>query len=105
LKPARLRPRAEQDLLDVSRYYAETGGATLGETTFSAALAALEVMQRSPAIGSLRLGEFCEVPGLRSWGVTGIPLRWSYFERDDHLDIVRLLGEREDITAILGENP
>lgn len=26
---------------------------------------------------------------------------WFYFERTDHLDVVRLLGERQDIATIL----
>jgi hypothetical protein len=26
---------------------------------------------------------------------------WFYIERDDHLDILRLLGERQDVLAIL----
>jgi toxin ParE1/3/4 len=30
------------------------------------------------------------------------PLLWCYFERGGHLDVVRLLGERQDIIAILG---
>jgi hypothetical protein len=28
---------------------------------------------------------------------------WFCFERDDHVDVVRLLGERQDIAAILAE--
>jgi toxin ParE1/3/4 len=31
------------------------------------------------------------------------PLPWCHFERGDHLDVVRLLGERQDIPAILGD--
>jgi len=27
---------------------------------------------------------------------------WCHFERDHHLDMVRLLGERQDIAANLG---
>jgi toxin ParE1/3/4 len=101
LKPARLRPQAEQDLVEAARYYAKEGGAALGEKVFDATLAALKPIQRMPGMGSLRLGELCEIPDLRSWGVAGFPLRWFYFEREDHLDIVRLLGERKDIIAIL----
>lgn len=26
---------------------------------------------------------------------------WFYFERYDHLDVVRMLGERQDIASIL----
>jgi plasmid stabilization system protein ParE len=28
-------------------------------------------------------------------------IQWFYFERKDHIDIVRLLGERQDISATL----
>jgi len=28
-------------------------------------------------------------------------MRWPYFEASDHLDVVRLLGDRQDILAIL----
>lgn len=38
----------------------------------------------------------------REWQVAKFPLLWFYFERGDHLDVVRLLGERQDIAAILG---
>ena len=33
----------------------------------------------------------------------GSPLLCCYFERADHLDVVRLLGERQDIAAILSD--
>jgi toxin ParE1/3/4 len=33
--------------------------------------------------------------------VSKFPLRWIYFVRDDHLDVVRLLGERQDVETIL----
>jgi hypothetical protein len=35
--------------------------------------------------------------------VANVPLRWCYFERTDHLDAVRLRGERQDLAAILGD--
>ena len=68
---------------------------------FDAAIAALETLERMPAMGSPRLGQLCELPGLRSWRVTGFPMQWLYFEADAHLDVVRLLGDRQDIVAIL----
>jgi len=103
LKPARLRPRAEQDLVEGARHYAKEGGAALGEQMFDAALKALEPVQRMPALGSPRLGQLCEIAGLRSWRVAGFPMQWLYFEAADHLDVVRLLGDRQDIIAILSE--
>jgi toxin ParE1/3/4 len=56
-------------------------------------------------MGSPRLGLLCDVPGLRTWPVKGFPVIWFYFDNDDHLDIVRLLGERQDLLSILTSDP
>jgi toxin ParE1/3/4 len=103
LKPALLRPRAQEDLIELARGYAQQGGRALGERMFDAALAALAPVQRMPGMGSPRLGQMCEIPGLRSWRVAGFPMQWFYFEADDHLDVVRLLCDRQDVIAILAE--
>ena len=101
MKRARLRPLAEEDLVAAARHYAQEGRIDLGERTFDAALAALKPIQRMPSMGSPRLGQLCEIPGLRSWRVADFPMQWLYFEAEDHLDVVRLLGDRQDIVAIL----
>ncbi len=105
MKPVWLRPRAEQDLIEGAGYYAQEGGAALGEQMFDAALKALEPIQRMPGLGSPRLGRLCEIAGLRSWRVAGFPMQWFYFEVTDHLDVIRLLGDRQDIVAILSDAP
>ena len=87
--------------MEVARYYAQEGGPELGERVFDAAVAALEPIERTPPTGSSRLGQLCDIPGLRSWRVTGFPMQWLYFEATDHLDVVRLVGDRQDILAIL----
>ena len=102
MKRARLRPQAEADLIEAASYYAQEGGIELGERMFDAALAALEPIERMPSMGSPRLGQRCEIPGLRCWRVTDFPMQWLYFEAQDHLDVVRLLGDRQDIVALLG---
>ncbi|MBK1714408.1 type II toxin-antitoxin system RelE/ParE family toxin [Rubrivivax gelatinosus] len=102
MKPARLRPRAELDLVELAGHYAREGGRALGERVFDAALDALTPIQRMPGLGSPRLGLLCEIPGLRSWRVAGFPLQWLYLKADDHVDVIRLLGDRQDIIAILG---
>jgi toxin ParE1/3/4 len=88
-------------LTEEARDYARQGEVGLGERMFDAALEALEPIERMPAIGSPRLGQLCEIPGLRSWRIDGFPVLWFYFEAEGHLDVVRLLGERQDIVAIL----
>lgn len=104
MKYALLRPKAKQDLSDAALYYAEQGGQRLGQSMLTAAVDALGPLQRMPGLGSPTLGERCGVPGLRAWGVRGWPLRWFYFERDDHLDVVRLLGDRQDTATILADD-
>ena len=101
MKPARLRAQAKVDLSDVAFHYALEGGARLGQDCLSLALDALDLLATQPGMGSLRWAQPAEQPPLRAWRVKRFPVLWFYFERSDHLDVVRLLGERQDIAAIL----
>ena len=65
MKPAVLRPLAEQDLIDIVRWYAQEGGIRLGTRAFDAARQALETVERMPGLGSPGIGEACNLPGLR----------------------------------------
>ena len=105
MKPARLRPAAQDDLIALTHWYAEQGGNALAARLFDAAQLALDPLARMPGLGSPRVGHLCNMSGLRAWGVQGWPVQWLYFERADHLDVVRLLGERQDIVAILMSDP
>ena len=87
--------------MQAARHYAHEGGVALGERMFDAALSALKPIERMPQMGSPRLGQLCDIPSLRTWRVDGFPVLWFYFEADDHLDVIRLLGDRQDIVAIL----
>ena len=66
--------------------------------------AALDQIEIEPGIGSPRAGNMLDIPGLGTWGVSKFPLVWVYFERTDHLDVIRLLGERQGIAALLGDD-
>lgn len=57
---------------------------------------ALDAVSRHPAIGSPLLGNALGVEGLRTWRVIGFPLTFWYFERHDHVDVVRLVAQRQD---------
>ena len=91
------------DLVQMASYYAKEGGKDLGERAFNAAVGALDAVQRRPGMGSPRLGQLCGIPSLRARRVPGFPMQWFYFEREDDLDVVRLIGDRRDIIAILGD--
>lgn len=98
---ALLRPRAEADLVERTRYYRREGGTAIGERFFDAAVAALAAITRMPGAGSPRVGELCDIPELRVRRVVGFPCFWCYFVADDHVDIVRLLADSQDLPAIL----
>ena len=102
MKPALLRPQALRDQQGEVRYYRKEGGSGLAVKVARATNKALDQIELEPGIGSPRLGRLLAVPGLRTWRVDTFALLWCYFERADHLDVVRLLGERQDIAASLG---
>jgi toxin ParE1/3/4 len=98
---ARLRPLAEADLIDKTAHYRSSAGDELAERFFDSALASLRSVERMPGIGSPLVGEMCGIPGLRSCQVKGFPIRWYYFIAEDHLDVVRLLADAQDLPATL----
>lgn len=103
MKRTRLRPKALSDRKEAARYYRRQASPIVAENMVIAARKALDRIERNPGIGSPRIGEILGIPGLRTWRVSGFPLIWFYFEREDCLDVVRLLGERQDILSILDQ--
>lgn len=104
MKPAVLRPQALSDQHVEVRYYRSEGGSRVAVKLANATHAALDQLELDPGIGSPTLGNMLGVPELRTRRVAKLPLLWCYFERADHLDVVRLLGERQDIASILGDD-
>lgn len=81
----------------------EEGGTRGAVRLANATNTALDQIELDPGSGSPTLGKLLDTPGLRTWRVAKFPLTWCYFEREGHLDVVRLLGERQEIAAILGD--
>ena len=100
---ARLRPLAEIDLVERTRYYRTEGGAVPGARFFEAALASLRAIEVMPRAGSPRAGEVCNIPGLRVRRVEGFPVGWFYFVRSDHADVVRLLADAQNLPVVFSE--
>ncbi|BAN01926.1 type II toxin-antitoxin system RelE/ParE family toxin [Ilumatobacter coccineus] len=98
-----LRPRAEDDLVERTRYYRAEGGSDLGERFFNTAIGALDAIGRMPGAGSPRVGEMCGIDGLRVRRVPDFPCGWFYFVAGDRVDVVRLLDDAQDIAAILAD--
>ena len=103
MSPVRLRPLAEDDLIERVRYYRKVADDELAMRFFDSAMAALRAIGRMPGIGSPSVGERCGIPGLRLRPITGFPCGWFYLARRDHVDVVRLLADRQDTVAVLGD--
>ena len=67
---------------------------------FDAAIKALGAIGRMPGAGSPRVGELCGIRGLRARRVVGFPCGWFSFVTQDHVDVVRLLADAQDLLAI-----
>ena len=101
MKPARVRPAAITDRLSGARYFRDVAGSAVAERCLTSKRAALGRIEANPAIGSPAHGISLDIPGLRSWPADDFQVLWFYFEREDHVDVIRLLGERQDIATIL----
>jgi toxin ParE1/3/4 len=83
------------------RYYRQHASIDVARRFIGAIRSDLDTLQANPSIGSPRFGAELAIEGLCSWTVSGFPLVLFYFEREDHLDIVRVLGQRQDIATNL----
>jgi toxin ParE1/3/4 len=100
-KPVVPRALARQDVDEaIAHYLAETSGpAAVG---FVAALErAYAHIALHPATGSPRYAHELDLPGLRTWSLKRYPYLVFYVERDDHVDVWRVLHGMRDIPAWL----
>ena len=93
------RAAAEQDVDDALTYYLnqDAGQAALG--LIDALEQAYDHIGRNPAIGSPRYAHDLNLPGLRAWPLGRYPYVVFYVERDDHVDVWRVLHAQSDIPA------
>ena len=60
-------------------------------------------ISRYPASGSPRYAHELSLPGLRVWPLRRFPYLVFYIERDDHLDVWRVLHGQRDIPTWMHE--
>jgi len=104
-KAIRLRPAAIGDHDGVVDYDLEQSRAKLA-TRFSAALkSAFERIGRNPGMGSRLVGDYCGLPGLRTWPIPDFPYLVCYFDMPDYIDVWRILHGARDLDAVLADRP
>ena len=101
MKPAVFRPQAKQDFRDEVRYDRKKAGTRVARRLVTAIGENLRSLEQQPAMGSPKLGQEVEIEELRTWEVSGFPLLLIYIERLDHLDVVRVLGQRQNVAALI----
>ena len=99
VKRAIPRALAERDIHGAIDYYLGEGAEQAALKFIDALEQAFQHIGRHPATGSPRYAHELDLPGLRSWPVKGYPHLVFYVERDDHVDVWRVLHSRLDIPA------
>ena len=101
MKRAVQRALAQQDIGDAFDHYLSVASAVIATDFVLEFDACMQHIERFPGSGSLRYAELLDVDGLRFVIVNRYPYLVFYFERPDHLDVVRVLHQLQDIPAAL----
>ena len=104
IKPVVLRERASEDIANAVDPYAVAAGTRIATGFVDALEAALRHIARHPRSGSPRFAHELDLPGLRNWSLKRYPYLVFYIEREDHVDLWRLLHAKQDVPAWLQES-
>jgi toxin ParE1/3/4 len=100
-KPIVLRDQARRDLVEAISYYEREAGERVALGFIDALHRAYRAIASHPASGSPRYAHELGLPGLRSWLLRRYPYLIFYMERDDHIDVWRVIHARRDVPAWL----
>jgi len=91
------RRQAQKDIEEAAEYYFTEGGTELELRFIDSLHAAVTRVATNPGVGSPRYATALAMPGLRFWRLTRFPYLIFYVEREDQIDIWRVLHEQRDI--------
>ena len=93
------RVSANRDIDQAINHYLDEGGERVGLGFIDALEKAYRHIARHPASGSPRYAQELDLPGLRAWPLKRYPHLAFYVERDDHIDVWRVLHSQRDLPA------
>lgn len=96
-----LRARALEDVEQALDYLFSEGAAQAALSFIDALEEAQRQIAAQPGIGSTRHAHELGMPGLRSWALNVPPYLLFYVQRDDHVDVWRVLHQHRDLAAWL----
>ena len=105
MKAKAIVPRevASRDVDEAIDHYLAEGAAQAALDFIDALESAYTHIGRQPASGSPRYAHELNLPGLRSWPMTRFPYLIFYFERDDCVDVWRVLHGQRDIPTWMND--
>lgn len=103
VKPVIPRALASRDVDQAIEHYLDEGGERVGLGFIDALERAYRHIARRPASGSPRYAQELDLPGLRVWPLKRYPHLVFYVERNDHIDVWRVLHSQRDLPAWMGE--
>lgn len=96
-----ITPKASTDLDEQFEYLARTN-LEAALNFFDAARQTFAQIARNPGLGSPYIIKNQTLQGIRKWAVKGFRTQLIfYFDRDDHIELVRILNAARDIESIL----
>jgi toxin ParE1/3/4 len=93
------RESANRDVDEAIAHYLSEGAQQAALGFIDALEQAYAHIGRHPATGSSRYAHELNLPGLRFWPLARYPHLVFYIERDDHIDVWRVLHGQRDIPA------
>ena len=103
-KPVVPRELADRDVEQTVDHCLDEAGEPTALAFVEALEYAYEHFARHPAAGSPRYAHELDLPGLRFWPLRRFPYLVFFVERDDHIDVWRVLRGQRDIPAWLWES-
>ncbi|RVT93602.1 type II toxin-antitoxin system RelE/ParE family toxin [Sphingomonas crocodyli] len=97
------RAQAHRDVTDAIDHYGLEAGPDVSLGFVEALEAAYRSIGEHPGIGSPRYAHELNLPGLRYRRLARFPWLVFYMERDDHIDVWRVLDARRDLPMWLDE--
>jgi toxin ParE1/3/4 len=96
-KPVIPRAQANLDVDAAIGFYLQENAPAAASGFIDALEQAYTHIGRHASTGSPRFGQTLGLPGLRSWPLSRHPFLVFYLERQDHIDVWRVLHTRRDI--------
>jgi len=102
-KPVVPRQRAREDIEQAIGHYVAEAGQDIALGFIDALENAFQQIAKVPGSGSPHWGHDLNLPGLRSHRLKRFPYIVFYLDRDDHVDVWRVLHAQRDIPSWMQE--